>query len=240
VSAITRFAALALLSTGCILVVSPERYGDHCRFAGATTSQCGACLAQHCQGEIDSECGDDAALAAVESCAVRHDCGAISAAPLASGAAGSCLAGKCGGVCRTLTGTSQTACSEPSLSEGTACTCTSGSTTNDFVCDARAYPSTICCAPKGWPAVGLTCTCSPLDCNPTNDGCACDRLTIAPTGSTCRGDTCCVDQDRCVCRAATATPSGGCYAGETRVDRCTIDVIECAPGQIKVDSCAVR
>jgi hypothetical protein len=229
-----------------VLVVSPNRYGDHCRFAGATTSQCGECLAQRCRVEIDTACNDDVTLAALESCADKHDCNALATPPVAGSAVATCLAASCGAVCLTLAGTSQTSCTEPSLSEGHACKCTGGASTNDFVCDPQAYPDTICCAPMtGWPAEGVACTCAPLACTDTSDGCACGLTTIAPSSPTCgggdAGGACCVDQERCVCRA------GGCYESETRVARCAVETIGavvpsrgCAKGQVRVESCSLR
>ena len=229
-----------------MLVVSPKRYGDHCVFVGATTSQCGECLAQRCRAEIDTACTDDVALAAVESCAAKHDCAAMTTPAVAGTAVAACLATSCGAVCRTLTGTSQTACTEPSLSNGTACKCsTGGASTNDFVCDPQSYPDTICCAPKGWPAEGLACTCAPLACTDTTDGCACTLTTIAPSSPTCgggdAGGACCVDQEKCACRAM------GCYALEQRVARCRVEPIGsagpsvgCANGQVRVTSCSLR
>lgn len=230
---ISRVAAIALLSTGCILVVSPERYGDHCRFAGVT-SQCGACLVQHCTTEIDAACVDDATIAAVESCTERHDCTAITALAPAGGSVTACLAASCSAVCRTLPGTSLTVCSEPSLSEGTACKCTSGASTNDFACDPNVYPATICCAPAGWPSEGQACTCAQLACTATTDGCACGITTIAPSNPLCTGVICCADQEKCVCGARA------CYAFEKKVDACVLKEILCAKGQVKVESCSVR
>jgi hypothetical protein len=236
---ISRIAAIALLSTGCILVVSPERYGDHCRFAGVP-SQCGACLAQKCTTEIDAVCDDSRTMAAIDSCAEKYDCSALEALAPADGVVSVCVAKNCGAVCRTLAGKSLTACSEPSLSEGTACKCTVGPSTNDFACDPKVYPDTICCRPAvGWPSDGQACTCAPLACNPTTDGCACGITTIAPSNPTCTGGTCCVDrvdQEKCSCRAT------GCFDTETKVDMCAINIKEigCAKGQVKVESCSVR
>jgi hypothetical protein len=230
----SRIAAIALLSTGCILVVSPTHHGDHCRFAGVA-SQCGACLAQHCTAEIDSVCEDIRTMAAIDSCAEKHDCSALDALAPAQGVVSVCLAKNCGGVCRTLTGAPQTSCSEPSLSEGTACKCTGSASTNDFLCDPKVYPGTICCAPAvGWPSEGQACTCAQLACNATTDGCACGITTIAPSNPTCTGGTCCADQEKCGCGARA------CYDSEKKVDACVLDVITCAKGQVRVESCSVR
>jgi hypothetical protein len=243
---IARFAAIALFSTGCVLVVSPKRYGDHCVFAGATTSQCGDCLAQNCAAAIDAACDDTRTMAAVDSCSDKHDCFAIEALAPAEGAVERCLAKSCAAVCRTLTHASQTSCAEPSLSEGHACKCTGGAATNDFVCDPQAYPDTICCAPAtGWPADGVACTCAPLACTDTKDGCACRLTTIAPSNPTCGGGStvgaCCADQDSCSCRPM------GCYDFEKPVTHCGVETIGavmpnlgCAKGQVRVSSCSRR
>jgi hypothetical protein len=229
-----------------VLVVSPKRYGDHCVFAGATTSQCGDCLAQNCAAAIDAACDDTRTMAAVDSCSDKHDCFAIEALAPAEGAVERCLAKSCAAVCRTLTHASQTSCAEPSLSEGHACKCTGGAATNDFVCDPQAYPDTICCAPAtGWPADGVACTCAPLACTDTKDGCACRLTTIAPSNATCGGGStvgaCCVDQETCACRAT------GCYELETPVTHCGVETIGavlpsrgCAKGQVRVSSCSRR
>jgi hypothetical protein len=234
---VLRVAAFALLATGCVLVVAPDRFGDRCRFAGET-SQCGACLVEHCRAEIDGACGDDATLAAVESCAEAHDCAAATAATAATAAGtsavSSCLARSCAAVCRTLAGPSTTACREPATGVGATCTCTHAAPTNDVICDTKAYPSTLCCAPAGWPAEGLTCTCDAMTCVGTSDGCSCGLLASAPDNPTCRTGFCCVDKEACRCRAKP------CYDFETPVPSCSIDVVSCKLGQVRVESCSLR
>jgi hypothetical protein len=226
-------ASLSVLSVlsvvGCILAVSPETYGDRCRFAGEGT-QCGSCVRTACQAEVNAECDGDA-LRAVESCAARHDasCGTIPDGPLAA-----CVKTRCAGVCTVLAGTSETHCEEPPLGAGSACTCTQGGVANDAVCDSAAYPQTICCAPKGWPAPGLACSCRPVSCNATTDGCFCSLVTNTPVQSACSGFACCAERDACTCRAK------GCYPFETQVPTCDVTVLGCADGQVRVASCSVR
>ncbi len=225
-------AALVAIAAGCVLVVSPDEYGDRCRFTGET-SQCGACLVERCRAEIDSACGDEATLAAVESCAGARDCAAITA-PATNGPVSSCLATRCGAVCKTLAGPSPTRCREPATGVGATCTCTHAGPTNDTICDAKVYPSTICCAPAGWPADGLTCACEAVACVGTSDGCSCGLSGSTPENSTCRTGFCCADQEGCRCRAQP------CYDFETPVSSCSIDVVACKRGQVRVESCSLR
>jgi hypothetical protein len=234
---ITAAGSLALVS--CILIVSPERFGDTCRFSGEET-QCGACLVDHCRAELDECCRDDQCdptLRAVEACATRHDasCSAI-ARDAARFPIARCAAQRCGGVCVALQGTPLTRCEEPTLAEGAACVCLydeSGGG-NDFVCGTAAYAQTLCCAPKGWPAAGLECACLPIDCSPTREGCSCNRIKNAPEQSACAGAICCAETDSCTCG------SRPCFAFETPVATCTLAAIACPKDQIRLESCSQR
>jgi hypothetical protein len=229
-------AAAVLGAGGCVLFVSPTTYPTTCAFAGET-SQCGACLAASCQTEIDACCGDDgcagSVLASLESCTTAHTCDALLGA---SGPLPACVKTKCAAVCVTLTGTSQTSCLEPPLAAGFGCTCTFGAPDgpNDFACSSAIYASARCCAPAGWPAPGLACTCAPLACNATTDGCFCSLAETTPTETSCSASTCCVENDTCTCRAK------GCFSFETPVPSCDVTAVGCRPGQVRVDSCSLR
>ena len=233
---------LSFVVVGCMLVVSPDTYGDRCRFAGDDTSQCGLCVASRCRAEVDACCRDgacDATMRALDGCSDKHD---GNCATLASSNTdlGRCVAAKCAAVCVTLTGTSATTCREPHLGEGSVCTCDGASTAgNDFICSQAAYPDTICCAPPGWPAPGLACSCTPLSCTPTADGCFCALADFTPPKSReCSGgptSTCCADHDKCTCRARAS-----CYAGEHPVPSCEIRNVGCKENQQRVDSCSAR
>jgi hypothetical protein len=229
-------AVLALLASHCILVVPDDlpESGEHCLFEGSE-SQCGACVAASCQLELDACCSDvacDATFAELEGCATAHD---ARCEQLRSGvsALSTCVQDHCGGVCIALTGVSTTRCEEPAFAEGAACRCSVTDTPNDEVCSRAAYAGTICCAPTGWPAVGLGCSCKPLGCNASPDGCFCSLVDYAPEQRECTSLACCVDDGVCACRP-------DCYAFETEVPACTADVTGCADGQIQVESCSLR
>lgn len=232
-----RAVCLALLSmlVGCILVVSPEEYGTTCRFAGEDT-QCGACVATKCRDDLQECCRDelcDSALRDLDECAVNGS-RACTVLHGSSRRIGQCVRDQCSDVCVERTGSSTTSCREPRLGEGSACTCEANGDTNDFICNARAFPSTVCCAPKGWPAAGLACTCRPLNCTPTNDGCFCSLGDFTPKQRDCSAVKCCVDQDKCTCRA------DGCFAFEREVESCNAAEVGCANGQDRVESCSAR
>lgn len=229
--------ALSLLVVGCVLVVSPETYGDRCRFAGDETSQCGRCIAERCRAEVDACCRDsacDGMMRTLDACSDAHgpDCAALGASDTDLGR---CVARACAAVCVALTGASLTSCREPRLGEGSACTCEGASTAgNDFICSEAAYPDTICCAPPGWPSPGLACSCMPLSCTPSPDGCFCLLADFTPKSRACEGVTCCADQDTCTCRGRA------CYPSEHPVPTCDIEAAGCKKGQQRVDSCSAR
>lgn len=222
---------------GCILVVSPEEYGTTCRFEGEDT-QCGTCIATKCGAELHACCRDascDSVMFDVDDCAQHssYTCSVLKGTARRSIA--ECVKRRCDSVCVELKGSPTTSCREPRLGEGSACTCTANDgEVNDFICSPQTFPSTLCCAPKGWPAPGLECTCRPLDCSPTDEGCFCSLAEFTPKQRECTAVKCCVDKDKCTCRAR------GCFAFEREVESCNVDVVECAAGQDKVESCSVR
>jgi hypothetical protein len=241
----------SLLAASCVLLVSPTTYGDRCKFTGEDTA-CGKCLRDRCQTAIDGCCKDDTcagALTTLESCATRGD-GACEELANRKGGAGSdlavttCATTLCAAVCRSFAGASDTTCGERAFGRGATCTCNSApGAGNDFECSPATYPGTVCCAPDGWPATGLECTCLPLGCHPIPEGCSCS-LVDAPLDQTeCRATTCCASDiypDECVCRPT-------CFDNETRVPGCSVTaqktngpVIGCKKGQNRVESCSIR
>ena len=221
-------AGVALLSSRCILVVSDDvpESGEHCRFSGED-GQCGRCIQQQCRPAVDACCAElacDATLAAVESCATIADAG-CDALETDGSELGACVSNRCGAVCERRIAPSTTFCREPPLGEDAACECDQSNPANDFICSEAAYPETVCCAPPGWPAAGLECSCRPLGCNPSEGGCLCALVDYVPDGSVCQAPPCCVDGDVCTCRQS------GCFDWETPVSACTIDVVGCPPEQ---------
>jgi hypothetical protein len=237
---------LAILALpGCILLVDAEHYGSHCRFAGSD-SECGACIAEQCPSEIDACCTDVACagtLTAVEGCTTRRDqsCDdAKAAARLSSSPAsslGKCVAERCAGECERASPTPVTTCGGLSTSNGTACTCKVSSSVNSFVCNTTTFPETICCAPAGWPAPGLECTCLPVRCSTSTDGCSCGRVDfgVADHSKVCEGAAsgvhCCAAEDFCHCGAKR------CESSEHEVPSCSIAAIGCVRGQERQTTC---
>ncbi|MBX3187701.1 MAG: hypothetical protein KF819_11825 [Labilithrix sp.] len=224
---------------GCILFVSPEPLGEHCGFSGKE-ADCGKCVAARCQGEVDACCRDDACtstLVSLEGCASARDdrCSAVRDARGTGGAAGAlatCVASRCGGVCTKSSGASETRCAEPSLIKGRGCTCELGAPGTDFACNTEAFPETVCCAPQGWPGAGLACSCLPIGCLPSNDGCLCTRIDYEGPGATCAGAICCAESDGCYCGTKQ------CQSSQPRVPSCTLAEIGCPRGQKRVASCS--
>jgi hypothetical protein len=245
--AATVLASLALAS--CVLLVSPKTYGDRCKFGGEETA-CGRCLRDRCQTAIDGCCKDDTCagtMTALEGCAQRGACDELTSKKGATGndlAVTSCAETLCAAVCRSFTGGSDTKCGEPVFGRGATCSCKPApGAGNDFECSPATYPGTVCCAPEGWPATGLECTCLPLGCHPIPEGCSCALVDTPPDQTECSASTCCVstvDPDQCVCRP-------GCFDNETKVAACAVTaqtatgpVIGCKKGQKRVDSCTIR
>lgn len=236
--ALSLFFAASLF--GCIFVVSPEEYGATCRFEGEDT-QCGSCIRQKCTQAIDECCRDqncEQPLRDLDQCATQSSfaCQTLKGAtsPAAANTLAQCIQRECDAVCVEKKGTPTTSCREPRLGEGSACECSASGAPNDDVCSAAAFRDTLCCAPKGWPAPGLECTCQPLDCRPTDDGCFCRLADFTPKQRECSAVHCCVDKDVCHCGADE------CAGFETPVESCSVAVLRCAEGQEPVTSCSQR
>lgn len=228
--------ALVLPAMGCILLVHPHEYGDHCAIANASTD-CGKCVTTRCQAELDTCCEGDACTATLgdlEGCAKDRggacDTFARSGTPLAA-----CVGSRCGGFCANAGGggPSQTHCDEPFLAKGSACTCTTQSPANGLVCSPRTYAGTICCAPAGWPGPGIECACLPIGCFPNTEGCVCNRVDYAVPETTCAGVHCCAQDDGCFCTTRACNP------GQREVTSCSVAEVGCPHGQTRVDSCSV-
>ncbi|MDB4941968.1 MAG: hypothetical protein JWP97_1502 [Labilithrix sp.] len=237
----TALSALgSVVLVGCIVAVDPALYGSTCRFEGEDT-QCGACVVAHCQAEVDTCCRDascEPTAVALDGCAARGDegCGVLRA-DVDRFAVAKCITEACGEVCVTRAGTSVTSCKEPLLAPGAACACqvpTAASPANDVVCNGKAYPDALCCAPDGWPGAGLECTCRPLACSSTKDGCFCLLTNSVGDQSTCETSSCCSYHDQCSCEPRV------CDVRETAVSSCSVTTVSCPEGQTRVASCSIR
>lgn len=233
---------------GCVLVVSPETYGDHCKLAVETTA-CGACLRDRCESPIDACCSDSGcgggALSEADRCAqgLAGACEALAQRRTSPSRfdreLGSCAASACGAVCRTFTGVSETTCGEPAEGRGATCACKAAgaAAANDFECSPASYPGTVCCAPRSWPGEGQECSCRPLGCSATSEGCYCHLVTTPADSQSCEGANCCQIDDQCTCRER-------CFDGERVVPRCVAAFPDmtsgCEIGQKRVDSCSMR
>jgi hypothetical protein len=152
-----------------------------------------------------------------------------------------CVLEKCSPYCQAVppgAGESETSCKESPLAPAAACSCTVQSIpANDFTCSEAVERGSRCCAPSGWPAPGLQCTCRRLSCNPTEDGCFCSLVDYAPEQETCAGQAhCCLaagHDDQCFCRSRECGPN------ETPVPACSLDVMGCG-SQVKQESCSRR
>lgn len=243
------FAVAALLfSAGCVLFVSEQEYGTHCRFSGENTG-CGRCLRSRCQLDVDACCRDEgcsSTIGAIEACSAQtpgacHDLASRREKAGADGALATCAAKLCGPVCHDFTGVSDTTCKEPPFGRGATCECTSTpGAGNDLECSPTSYDSTVCCAPDSWPAAGSECTCLPVSCYGTPEGCSCRLVDTPPEKTQCEAPPCCVslvDPDQCSCRAT-------CYENERQTQSCSATgkdrVIGCPKGQKAQDSCSLR
>jgi hypothetical protein len=245
VNLLTRLAVLGPLLAlgGCILLVSPATYGEHCGFQGEETT-CGTCLATKCRAAIDACCRDegcDRTLSIVEACASGDQAACASADSETSAASQTrialarCLVDGCQTTCRTGVPTNSiTQCAVPTFGRGQTCTCTVSAMPNETACNEKAFPNTVCCAPSGWPAAGQRCSCRSFDCQPTSDGCLCSLQDGASEGTQCSGTICCLDHDTCQCGAKP------CLSDDLRVPSCDFAGIGCAVGQQRVTSCAAE
>lgn len=231
-------AALTLLASflgGCILLVTPDAGGDHCRFTGEETT-CGRCARAQCQRALDHACSvaDEETLTALDDCATNRGdrCQTLlsnTTSPLAT-----CLESRCPGSCAPMIGTSTTRCGAVLVGDGRECSCTTAQPPTDYVCSEAAIARTICCAPRGWPAEGLACNCLPLNCSPFATGCSCTLASYSLIGETCMGEICCATASTCRCSAKECAPDA------VRVDRCDISKVTCDTGQDRVASCTIR
>lgn len=233
-------ASLAMLVGGCILLVSPESGGDHCRFEGED-STCGSCVKLRCQESVDRACDArrDGTLANLDGCTSARDgrCAALAtdtSSPEAAALA-SCVSAACPGACAPAPGKTTTRCVPEPFGDGRQCSCTLAAPANSFVCAEAVLKDTICCAPAGWPGAGLACSCLPLGCAPNPDGCSCFPTTYRPESEVCTGQICCATSTTCRC----GTRPCSAPSGERRVDRCSIAELGCAQGQERVASCTI-
>ncbi len=234
---------LSLVLAGCILLVSPPPPGgDRCVFSGEE-SPCGACMKEACQAAIDSCCGNSACtatLGTLEGCTTRHDgsCRGLLGPTAGADPTGAILSGcatqHCSAVCQERVGVARTSCTGAPFGEGNVCSCKLAGPPNDFVCARDTYPNTVCCAPEGWPAPGLSCSCLPLGCSPSPAGCFCALIDHTPEQTTCASTRCCVEHDTCTCG------SRSCYPWETAVPSCEVRAVGCRAGQTQVTSCSIR
>jgi hypothetical protein len=228
----------ALLASGCILLVSPETGGAHCRFAGQD-GVCGDCVRAQCQGAVDAACAVDASgvLAELDACASRRDASCTTLASDASSpqanALAACVSGVCAGACAPTAGASTTHCAALPFGDGRECSCTTEQPTNDYVCSRAVFPDTLCCAPHGWPGAGLECRCLPAQCGSNATGCSCFLSPYAATMPVCTGETCCVDQDSCICGPSP------CIGNAVKVTSCVVSVMQCPTGTEPVASCSM-
>lgn len=235
-------ALAASCVASCILLVSPDDYGQHCRFEGQDTA-CGQCITTQCQAPLDDCCLTDSCapgLNLIEQCAkgdrqlcelVESDLQARDPKRIALAA---CVHSACGALCKAGAPPARiTKCEQSSLGRGKTCSCRIGAETNQADCSEIGYPQTVCCAPQSWPAEGQKCTCNTIACNPSSSGCSCLLFDIPSESAVCNGDVCCLDGDSCRCG------SKACSSGSVQVASCTIDTIGCPPNQKRVESCAV-
>ena len=232
--------ALATVTGGCILLVSPDPGGQHCHFADEV-STCGSCIKQRCEAYVDSACraGRDVALAKLDACTTARDesCTALFAdvSSVEAHNLGLCVAANCPGACAPALPNTLTRCVPEPFGDGRPCSCSLASPSNSFVCAEAALPRTLCCAPKGWPGAGLACTCQPLGCAPNGDGCSCFLTTYGPDDEKCEGAICCASATSCRCGSRACSQA----AGERSVDSCTIAEMTCPPGRDHVATCIV-
>jgi len=133
--------------------------------------------------------------------------------------------------------------------DGKSCDCTPGNEVLGFCNPAAGIPSlpAVCCAPEGWPASGLHCTCEQIICVTTDQGCRCTRATERqqPGGeevATCplpSSDTvrCCIDKTgNCGCYPKAADQCGD---GATDVATCDYNTpkLACPAGQHTTTTC---
>jgi hypothetical protein len=239
---VNRIALLLAAScvASCVLLVSPEEYGQRCRFEGEETA-CGQCIATQCQAKIDDCCRADSCapgLDLIEECAKgdRHLCELVEsdlqARDPARIALASCVHGACGALCRSGPSVSTTRCEQSSLGRGKTCSCKVESPANDADCSEITNPETVCCAPQSWPAAGQKCTCNTISCNASADGCFCLLFDVPSGSAVCDGAICCLSGDSCRCG------SKACSGSAVQVASCSLDTIGCPPNQKRVVSCA--
>ena len=240
--------ALAYLSgSGCILLVPSEDYSTTCHFKGMDTT-CGACIASHCQPEVNACCSDPtcaapgSTLGLVESCATGYapSCAVIpddiQAADPRRDALARCAYEKCNATCAAAAATSTTSCSVPGFGLGKTCLCTVETPVNKVACSKASFPGTKCCAPDGYPATGLECTCNVIACVATGATCDCNLFDTQTGTAECGGGTglhCCEAFDNCMCS------SQPCGSTTKEVTKCDLDVIRCPVNFTEVSSCSV-
>lgn len=233
------------LTAGCVLLVSPPEGGETCLF-GVSNTLCGACVVERCRDAVNDCCADrrcrdrlpqleDCARNANASCDAFKQLSAEEAEESAGAALSLCVQRECPGRCEAV-GTSLTNCTDLPASARKGCSCRYGGVSNPQICSPLEYLDTLCCAPEGWPAPGQECSCMPIGCQPSPDGCICSLVDYAnsATARTCEGTICCAADDTCVCGT---TP---CTTHQKQVERCSLEVLSCPRQQNRFWSCSVH
>lgn len=231
----------------CVLVLdSPTEFAEHCAFEGRETD-CGRCLVQRCQKQIDACCEGawcGGLIEAVEGCASKSDqrCAEVRAAE--AGAEGVrkdlalCAGDSCRGVCERAPPTSSSRCGETKFGAGSACVCTPATPqlpANGYQCDGVVFPDARCCASPSWPSTGNQCACLAVSCTPSRDGCACSLSDSYNPNATseCRGTNCCQTESVCRCGAEPCGPR------EKRVDACNVQTTPCTERSVPIAKCTL-
>jgi hypothetical protein len=241
--------------SACVLVV-PAPADDAKKTCSLTASErltvCGPCVEEACQDALDDCCkagsACEPAIANLVKCAIYETCEASGTSSeerdLRACAARSCLE-ECNlqeiddvdDAGNPIADAGAKVCSE----SGETCSCeVKANAAASGVCKPFTLKNEwVCCKGDGYPTVGTTCACTPVQCTKFDGGCRCSAVVEHQDGSD-YADSCYSSAGTC-CQGDTT----GCECDDSR-DRCpsnTSEVVDCFASELscshstKVDAC---
>lgn len=241
--------------SACVLVV-PAPEGSVTTTCQLTTSEeltsCGPCVVASCQDDLDACCaagsacepaihnlvaclsyeacepdGSSAEERALRTCAAQACAAECNLDPVPVADAGSDAGAKGAKVCEEV---GERCFCEAKADETASGTCKAFNLQDDWVC----------CASPGYPRVGTTCACTPVQCVDHEDGtCECGAYEVhgegSEYGSSCvtTSGTCCKTDGRCDCDDSRDR----CPSSTTEVRTCGVFDLTCTDST-EVSACA--
>jgi len=248
--------ALLTFSAGlvaCVLFV-PGRDDTAGATCGLTSDErgtsCGTCVEKSCRAVLDACCaagkGCESSIPAVVLCKSDESSCAAAGTSEAELSLRACVKSACADDCGDGLPKEKDAAPEANLVCGTrqdACSCTAQNDAGaeGSRCDTSSSGvSKQCCADDGYPGLGKSCGCFPVQCIASANECTCTMrfATDSSARTTCPSSsfrTCCASATSCKC---FYTSGATCESDAREVSSCSASDVGCFPDTKKVTFCS--